>query len=125
MCDTQAPLATNASAVATCLESSRIVSLTRTLVSTARMAGPCLPFDHLPHLPQRQGFGRLREPRPMQVLRGVTSGSADDDVGALLFPLEDRARAQAQPATNLDRYGNLTLGGQLGLCDCHDFIVPR
>src|SRR5258708_3335523 len=125
MCDTQAPLATNASAVATCLESSRIVSLTRTLGSTARMAALDGLFHSLLPLPPRQGFGRLREQRPMQGRRGVTSGSADDDVGALLFPLEDRARAQAQPATNLDRYGNLTLGGQLGLCDCHDFIVPR
>jgi hypothetical protein len=60
----------------------------------------------------------------MQVLGGVPAGSADDDFVAMLFPLEDRARAQPQPATNLDGYGNPALGGQLGLCECPELTVP-
>jgi hypothetical protein len=93
-------------------------------LSTARMAALDVLLDPFLNLLQCQRFGRVREQRPMQVLRGVTAGSADDDFVALLFPLENRARAQAQPATNLDGYGNLALGGQLGLCECHELMVP-
>jgi len=44
-CETHAPLVTKASAAASCLESSRVIKRTRTLVSTASMLGLHVPAN--------------------------------------------------------------------------------
>ncbi len=49
----------------------------------------------------------------MDVLGGVGTGAANDDLAVLLVPLQNGARAYTQFSPNLGRYGDLALGGQL------------
>jgi 2-polyprenyl-6-methoxyphenol hydroxylase-like FAD-dependent oxidoreductase len=55
--------------------------------------------------------------------RGATY-PANDDLVALFVPFQDRARADSESASNLGRYGNLTLRRELGVCQCHIDRVP-
>src|SRR5438552_605056 len=96
-CGIHAPLAMKASATASCLASSRVMSRTSTLVSTARMALLDVHPDSVPQLFEASPFWRLREQHPMNVQRRIAACLADDDAVAILIPLEHRARPDAQP----------------------------
>src|SRR5262245_815447 len=123
---TQAPPATNASAAFTCFASSRVTRRTSTLVSTARMALSHVPPDAFPQLVESPGlWWPLRKHRPMHVLRRETPGSADNDLFAVLVPLEYGAWPDTELPTDLGRYGYLTLGGHLGVRKSHSGILPR
>jgi hypothetical protein len=60
----------------------------------------------------------------MDILERVETNPPDDDLAALFVPLQDRARADSESASNLGRYGNLTLRRELGVCQCHIHRVP-
>src|SRR5262249_26227883 len=124
-CGTQAPLATNASAALTCFASSRVTRRTSTFVSTARMALSHVPPDALPQLVESLGLGwPLRKHRPVHVLRRETPGSADNDLLAVLVPLEYGAWPDTELPTYLRRYGYLPLGGHLGVRKSHVDVLP-
>src|SRR5579862_1252896 len=95
-CDTHAPPSTNRSAAAACLASSLVIRRTRTLVSTARMTRPYVAPDAVLQFPQRPRFRRTREERLVQVPRRVPSDSPDDHLPAVLVPLDDGARSNAE-----------------------------
>jgi len=82
-------------------------------VSTARMAVPCAPPYPFLEIRQRSRLGRLLEQGLVDLLRAVTASSLDDDLVSLLFPLEDRARANAEPPPDFRGHGDLALCGQL------------
>src|SRR3954471_22293710 len=63
-----APVCTNASAAASCFGSSRASKRTRTLVSTARMAGPQVLLDAVLEIGQASRLGLLREQHPVKIL---------------------------------------------------------
>jgi hypothetical protein len=114
MCETHAPLATNASARAVCRGSSRATRRTTTLVSTARMSlRHSAPEAHLQvskRLPRRT----LREECCVDLLGGVSARTANDDAFTIFFPLQNGSGRKAELAANLRRDGDLALSSQLG-----------
>src|SRR4051812_32905474 len=91
--ETHAPLATKASAAASCLASSRVASRTRTLVSTA-----CMALSHVraPALFQLLERTRRRlcltEKCLVHILEAVLAHAPYHDLIPLLRPLEHGAR---------------------------------
>src|SRR6266542_1208285 len=105
-CETHAPRATNASAAATCFASSRVTRRTSTFVSAARMAPLDVPPHTLFHLGDRPGPGRPRKQRLMNLGRGERARATDNDLLAILVPLQDRARPDTELLPDLGRHGD-------------------
>src|ERR671914_2477143 len=108
-CGTHAPLATKASATATCFTSSRVMSRTSTLVSTARMALLDVPPDSVLHLLDGSPFWCLREQHPMNIFGRIAARLPDDNPVTILVPLEHRARTDTKPLAHFGRNRDLTL----------------
>src|SRR5580704_7965767 len=95
--ETHAPSAMNASAATACRASSRVRMRIRTLVSTARMAlYHVLPYTVLQFSESSRFRRSVREQLPMDVLGCKPSGSPNEDLAALLIPLENRSRTNTQ-----------------------------
>src|ERR1035438_4723508 len=89
--DTQAPFSTKLAACPACAALSRVMSLTRTLASMARIALAHVPLNPLFHLIDCPGFRRpLREQLPMDILRRELARAPHDNVSARFVPLQNR-----------------------------------
>src|SRR5271165_4470140 len=124
--ETQAPFSTKASAAATCLASSRVTSRTSTFVSTARTP----PFHVPPHsrfhlLDGSRLWRSLREQCAMDILGRIAPCTAHEDSLALLVPLQNRARTEAELAPDRCRHGNLALCRDFRTSDRHGGALPR
>src|SRR5437899_12632633 len=78
-CGTQAPRATNASAAATCLASSRVTSRTRTFVSIARTPPLDIATQARLQIGKRAGLRRFGEQGSVNVLGRESARAPDDD----------------------------------------------
>src|SRR5215475_12144940 len=100
-CEIHAPGFTKSSAAASCFGSSRTSKRTRTLVSTARMAGPHMLPDAFLEILEASRLGLLREQRPVEILEGVASNASDRDAIILGVPLQDRSWDEREALANL------------------------
>ena len=64
-------------------------------------------------------LGRLSKDGVMNVLRRERSGTADNDLFALLIPLQHGTGPYTEPPANFCRNGYLSLCGDFGLGECH------
>src|SRR5438876_7229631 len=111
-CGTHAPLATTASAAATCLASSRVASRTKTLVSTARITPLHIaPYPFL-QLRNRPRLWRLREQSSVHILRGIAARSTDYDLLVVFVPFQYGARANTKPPPHFSWYRDLPLSSE-------------
>ena len=114
-----APEATKASATSAWSASSRTSSLTRTLVSTARMSASQVRSDALVHVVRPMRIGRRGKQGIMDIPRGVLRRPPDDHLIAPLVPLDGRTRGQSQLLPNARRYRYLALRRDSGFGPFH------
>ena len=109
-CETHAPLATNASAAATCAASSRISRRTSTLVSTARMlpshVGSNARLDVVGFAPFRPGG---TEHCCVYIRRRALPIAPDDERAVAPLPDQHRTRTDTELPPHLRRHRNLPL----------------
>src|SRR5712671_5492954 len=103
-CEIHAPACTKASAAASSLGSSRASKRTRTLVSTARMAGLHVLPDAFLQILKAPCLGLLREQRSMEILEAVPANTPDGDTIILGVPLQDRSGYKLKALAYLGRY---------------------
>jgi hypothetical protein len=84
-----------------------------------RVMGFHVPARSLLELLQLPWLRRLGEQRLVYILRCVAARPPDDDLLAILLPLQDRARSDAKPPADLSRYGDLALCGEFRMGDRH------
>src|SRR5262245_12585110 len=102
------------------------MSRTSTLVSTARTPSSHPLPDALFHLGDRPPLRRpVRKDRFVQILGRVATRPSNDDVFAVFIPLEDRARADAEPSPDFQGHRDLTLSRYLRVRQRHAPILPR
>jgi hypothetical protein len=61
----------------------------------------------------------VREQRSVNVLRRVPAGFPDHHLLSGFVPLQNGSRADAEPSPNFCRNGDLSLSGELGMCQSH------
>jgi hypothetical protein len=61
----------------------------------------------------------------MDVFERVPACSTHNHTLSVFFPLEERTRTYAEFSSNLGRNGDLTLGCDFRLRQCHGHILPR
>ena len=61
----------------------------------------------------------------MNILGAVPACSSDDDILAVVVPLQYGARSDSEPTTDAGGDGDLALRGQLRVRVCHSHILPR
>lgn len=93
------PVLYKLSAEAVWRESSMVIRRTRTFVSTARITPACVVPDAFFQLIDTP---RFRCPRtgqlPMDIRGTEAARTTDNDLVAVLFPFQDRARTDAKPS---------------------------
>jgi hypothetical protein len=124
MWDTQAPLATKASARAVWRGSSRVRRRMTTLVSTARMSLGHSSSQTGLQFTQRFPRSAFRKKCRMDFLRRMRACTANKHTFTIFFPFQYRARCQAELAPYLRGYGDLTLSSQFRRGERHALTLP-
>jgi len=84
------------------------------------MAPSDVPSDSFLQLLQRPRLGSaLREQRPVHVFTGVPTSATHYDLSILVVPLENGSGTDAQLSADFGRHGDLALGRELRLRECH------
>src|SRR5580700_5940683 len=118
---TQAPFSIKLSTEETWRGSSRVISRTKTLVSTARIALSGVPADAVFQLIKSS---RFRLPCPKYRLVNIGGGEASrathNDVAAIFLPFQNGTGTDAEFSAYVHWDGNLSLRRNLRLRDSHD-----